>query len=306
MEGTSRRTLLVATLAAAAPLLAGHSPYRQWHVLRQRRLVLVVNGADGTAVRLGEAAARTLAGAIPESRAMLATAASAADVVALLRSAQLDFALLPADEAFEAFTGAATYGGWPVALSALARLESVRLHILVTGDRAWRRVADLGARRVGVGAGVYRADIVTERVLAASGVSAARLEPVAAGEAAVALGEGRIDAFAWLDAVPSTTVGRLAAEAPGGLRLLDQGDSLGRLAERHGPVYRGEIVPAGVYPGGTSDVRVAAVPYLLACRPAVAAAAAHDVAAALGAPAPDPGPLPPHPGLTHDAPSGRP
>ncbi|HEX7125758.1 MAG TPA: TAXI family TRAP transporter solute-binding subunit [Thermodesulfobacteriota bacterium] len=303
MRSLTRRRWLAAAVTSAAPLLAGHAPYRQWHVYRQRRLVLVVNEADGTAVRLGDAAAAALAAGLPESRALLATAASARDLVALLRSGQLDMAVLPADEAVAAYTGAPDFGGWPVALTAVARLGSVRLHLLVPGDRAVRRAAGLGRGPVGVGVEAYRTAAVTERVLAASGASAARLEPLAVGEAAHALRERRIEAFAWLDDVPSATVRRLQAEVPAGLRLVDQGELLPRLAERHGAVYREEVVPAGTYPGGTSDVRVAALPYLLVCRPVVADEVAHDVAAALGAPAPDPGPLPPHPGLAHDAPA---
>ncbi len=305
MRPTTRRGLLAAAIVAASPLLAGHSPYRRWHLYRQQRLVVVANGADGTAVRLGEAVARALATGLPESRALLATAASSPDVVALLRSAQLDLALLPADEAFGAFAGAPEFGGWPVALAALAVVESSLLHLVVRRDPRVRGVEDLAGRVIGVGAPGYRTDPLVERVLAAAGADAARRVALPAARAAAALREGTIDAFAWLDTAPSETVHALVSAPDLAVRLLDHGAVVARLAARHGPVYRPGAIPAGSYPGVTAEVRVAALPYLLVCRSAISDDEAHDVAAALGAAPADGSPLPPHPGLAH-APPARP
>ena len=85
-----RRVLLRLSALAGWVLLSGHAPYRRWQVHRKQRLVIATNGADRTALRLGESVVRTVASHWPESRAVLATARSTLDVIRLLRSGQLE------------------------------------------------------------------------------------------------------------------------------------------------------------------------------------------------------------------------
>lgn len=94
------RLLLV---GGAALLLMGHSPYRQWYVFRAKHLIVVTDDVNSNAFPLAEEVAAVIAARLPESKAMAARAKSPSDVVALLRSHQLQLGLLPIDDALEAF-----------------------------------------------------------------------------------------------------------------------------------------------------------------------------------------------------------
>jgi TRAP-type uncharacterized transport system substrate-binding protein len=91
---------------AAAWLLSGHSPYRQWDTFRKARLVLAVSATDERSVRLAQALAALFANRLPKSRATYARARDTNDLVRLLASKQLDVALLREEDAHAAFSGA--------------------------------------------------------------------------------------------------------------------------------------------------------------------------------------------------------
>ncbi|MBI3990308.1 MAG: hypothetical protein HY347_11915 [candidate division NC10 bacterium] len=101
----NRREFFKLALMGVAGLLMGHSPYRQWHVYRKRRLFILTSASEEPSFPLGQAIAQVLAAYLPESRAMAARARDAGDIVKLLGSQQLDVALLLADDASQAFQG---------------------------------------------------------------------------------------------------------------------------------------------------------------------------------------------------------
>jgi len=89
-----RREFLTLALMGTAGLLMGHSPYRQWHVYRKRRLFILTSASEGPSFPLGQAIAQVLATYLPESRAMAARARDSTEIVKLIGSQQLDVALL--------------------------------------------------------------------------------------------------------------------------------------------------------------------------------------------------------------------
>ena len=66
---TRRRVLASLGAISASVLLAGHTPYRQWAVLRQRFLLIHTNREDLGTDTLGERIAAVLAERLPSSRA---------------------------------------------------------------------------------------------------------------------------------------------------------------------------------------------------------------------------------------------
>jgi TRAP-type uncharacterized transport system substrate-binding protein len=108
---------------AAAWLLAGHSPYRQWDVFRKARLVVLASAADESAVRLAHSLVAIFASRLVQSRATVARARDTHDLVRLVASRQLDVALLREGEAYAAFAGAEPFAdNGRVALRTLAAL----------------------------------------------------------------------------------------------------------------------------------------------------------------------------------------
>jgi TRAP-type uncharacterized transport system substrate-binding protein len=114
---------------AAAWLLSGHSPYRQWDVYRKARLVLAASASDPPAVRLAQVLAALYVEQLPGSRASLARSRDTNDLVRLIASRQLEVAVLREPDAYAAFVGAEPFAdNGRVALRTLAALGE---HLLV-------------------------------------------------------------------------------------------------------------------------------------------------------------------------------
>ena len=123
-----RDVVRLLALAGAACGVMGHSPYRQWQAYRKSRLIIVAS-ADAASYRVGEAVATLLARELPESRAMVARAADAVEIVKLLASDQLEVAILTADDARDVVAGRGRFAAdGALALRTLAVLGS---HLLV-------------------------------------------------------------------------------------------------------------------------------------------------------------------------------
>ena len=142
-----RRMLLRTALAmAGAVLLTGHSPYRQWYVFRARHWIVVAAHADPEASRLADLVSTELASRIPESHAMAAEAQNEREVVQLLRTSQLQLAILSPATAGDAVRGSGLFRtDGPVPLRSLRSFGS---HLLVTvedfpAERAAQIVAAL-------------------------------------------------------------------------------------------------------------------------------------------------------------------
>ena len=293
-----RRVLLRLSALAGWVLLSGHAPYRRWQVHRKQRLVIATNGADRTALRLGESVVRTVASHWPESRAVLATARSTLDVIRLLRSGQLEVAVLGADEALGATAGSPDYGGVKVDLRALAVLEPAVLHLVAPRDGV-SGVPELAGKNLGIGFPGKRVTPAVRRVLAGFGIEQqVRLAAIPVDSAAVALRERSVGAFAWLDAFPNEIVSGLARAPSLGIRLLDQGTALEKIPAEHRPISQRAVVPAGTYPGVPEPVTVAAVSHLVVGLARLEDEVAHNIAWALEAPLAADTAIPVHPGAS--------
>src|SRR5262249_5082638 len=107
--------------------------------------------------------------------------------------------------------------------------------------------------------------LITDRILAAAGMSRRDVRPVELGidESVSALQAGRIDAFFWSGGVPTAGVDQLAARVP--VRLIPLADSPPALRARYGPVYHAAAVPVGTY-DLRAPVPTVAVANFVVCR----------------------------------------
>jgi TRAP-type uncharacterized transport system substrate-binding protein len=128
---TDRRLLTLALLGAAAALLPGHSPYRQWYAYRAKHLVVVTDEARPGALAVATAIASAIAARWPETKAVPAAARTPVEVVKLVSSGQLQVGLLPAADAVEALEGRGRFAGdGKVPLRAVAVVGSDLLVVL--------------------------------------------------------------------------------------------------------------------------------------------------------------------------------
>jgi hypothetical protein len=118
-----RGLLARALLGAAALLLMGHSPYRQWAVYRETHLVVVADEAAPGAFEVTQGIAKCLANHVPGSRAAAARTRTAVEVMRLLRSRQLPLGLVLGADAADALMARGSFAGEaPLPLRALAVL----------------------------------------------------------------------------------------------------------------------------------------------------------------------------------------
>ena len=262
----------------------GHSPYRQWFTYRKQRLILVASESDEASPHLGEAIAQALATHLPESKAMVATTRGTLDIVKLLKSNQLDVALLTSDEASEARNGAGRFSGWAVPLRTLAVVEIAALHLATRSETGIRAVPDLRGKTVATGSPESRAEALTVRVLEAYGLDAerdVRRVPLARAEALTALRDKRIDALGWVDLVPNQVIPDKRGVSGMALRFLDHTEALPKIEAKHGREYRQATIPHGAYPDLAADIGVVGLAYLVVCRDDFPARSAYQIAKTL-------------------------
>ena len=131
-----RRFVTLSLLGAAAALLPGHSPYRQWYAYRATHLVVVTDEMRPGALTVAAAVASAIAARWPETKAVPAAARSPVEVVKLLSSGQLQVGLLPTAEALEALEGRGRFAdGGKVALRAVAVVGGDLVVVLESCDR---------------------------------------------------------------------------------------------------------------------------------------------------------------------------
>jgi len=131
--GGGRRAILRHMLLAGVWLWsAGHTPYNQWNVYRQKHLLILTSKADPEGYALGQRIAETLLERLPSSKARVTRAPDLARVASLIATKQLDVAVLRRDDARAMILGAppfASFGGVPLRVVA-----DFGTHILVSRD----------------------------------------------------------------------------------------------------------------------------------------------------------------------------
>lgn len=185
----------------------------------------------------------------------------AAENMKLLHEGKIDLALAQADVAWSAARG--KLKGLPdkVLVLALCGTVSAYMHLVTFENLGINSVRDLKGKRISSGLPGTGTSIKALRVLDASGVAPDSLQidthqdyP----EAALALKDGKIDAFAWDATLPGKAILDLAAVPGIKIRLLSSGEAVPQMVAKYGPFYSVAPIPKGTYPGVDHDVPVAA------------------------------------------------
>ncbi len=300
-----RRIFLTGALAGSTLLLMGHSPYRRWSQYRALHSVIATDRADARSFPLGERLARRLAARRPDLNATAVRSQDPRTLLSLLKSRQLDLALLRAEDAYQGLHGTAPYADLMMPLRALAGIAPEYLHIVVVAASPVRAIRDLRGERVGVVEEGDRARAKAERVMAAFSLDPegdVRWESLATEEALPALGAGRVAACYLEGPLPAPVLA--AGRRPSGLRLrlVPHGEAVPALGVRHGPIYFRAAVGADRYPELDAGGDVLGEPRLLVCREDYPAEKARAMVEALAgweelAPPGTPLPIPLHPAL---------
>ncbi|WP_037607491.1 TAXI family TRAP transporter solute-binding subunit [Streptacidiphilus rugosus] len=176
-------------------------------------------------------------------------------------------------------------------LRALGELYDDYVQLVVPTGSPVRSVGDLKGLRVGTGQHGSGVELISQRVLAVSGLTPGRdltAVPLGIADAPKALETHRIDAFFWSGGLPTSGVTELMSRFH--VRLVPLGGlapKMDQLAQRQDPgarytqIYRTSTVPSSAYPGSDPDTPVStlAVANLLVTRADVPASLVEQVTA---------------------------
>ncbi|HLE44909.1 MAG TPA: TAXI family TRAP transporter solute-binding subunit [Methylomirabilota bacterium] len=299
-----RRSFLVGAVGVSALFLMGHSPYRKWSQYRALYTVIATDRTDAGSFPLGERLARRLARR-PDLRATAARSEDARTLLSLLKTRQLDLALLRAEDAHLGLRGTGSYASLMTPLRALAGLAPEYLHVLLPASSPLRAIGDLKGESIGVVEDGGRSRLKSQRVVAAHGLDPerdVRWQRLASDDGLPAMAAGRVGALCLEAPLPAPALD--AARRPAGLRLrlLPQGDAVSALAARHGPIYFRAALPADRYPDVEAGGDLLGEARLLVCREDYPLERARAIVEALAGweelvPAGTPLPIPGHPAL---------
>lgn len=232
LRGLGALGLLLAAAACATPFA-------------DLRLRVATGGRQGEYFRLGMALAEawTTGLGLTDPPEVLLTAGSV-DNLERLAAGAADIAFSQVDTAADQLVRDPHAPRVP---RALARIYDDVVHVVVPASSPVVSLAGLRGARVSVGAAGSGYFPIAQRLLTAAGLSPdtdVRAERLALAESAMALRDGRIDAFFWSGALPTLGVTALAATIP--IRLLDLDDVLGTVRAKY-PEYAAGTVPAQSY-----------------------------------------------------------
>lgn len=232
-------------------------------VAAQTRVHLSIGtaGKGGFFYPLGSGIAAAVSHHTFELEATAQVTTGAAENMKLLHEGKIDLALAQADVAWSAAQGKLDALPDRVAVKNLMGTVSAYMHIVTQDGLGITTVADLKGKRVSTGLSGSGTEIKALRVLEAYGVTPDDLskhEHQDYPEAAQALKEDKLDAFAWDATLPGKAILDLAATPGMKVRLLSTGDAVRQMVTKYGPFYFVAPIPKGTYPGVNEDVPAAA------------------------------------------------
>jgi uncharacterized protein len=225
------------------------------------RIFIGTAGKGGVFYPLGTAMAAVISKYASEVEAIGPETNGTAENIKLLQEGKIELALAQPDIAWAATQGRLDDLRKMVPVRNLLGTRATYLHLVTLAGRGIEAVEDLRGKRVSTGPAGSATDTKALRVLQAHGVTPYNLGTHARldyPEAARALKDGKLDAFALDAALPVPALLELAA-APGvRLRLVPTGDAVAKIIAKHGPFYFVAPIPKGTYPGVDVDVSAAA------------------------------------------------
>jgi TRAP transporter TAXI family solute receptor len=241
-------------------------------------------GKGGVFYPLGNSLAHVISQYAPGIEATALVTSGAADNMKLLHEGKIELALAQADVAWAATQGQLKGVPEKVPVRTLLGTTSGYLHIVTLEGLGIDTVAGLRGKRVSTGLTGTGTEVKALRVLEAHGVTPDDLGSHVHQdypEAAQALKDGTLDAFAWDATLPGKAIVDLAATPGITIRLLNTGEAVPRMVTKYGPFYFVAPIPQGTYPGVNEDIAAAVGKTLFVSHERLAASQAYEITKAV-------------------------
>ena len=249
----------------------------------QNRLAFATAGKSGVFYPLGSAMATVLSKSIPGLTVVTEMTGGSAENMKLLHQGKVQLALTLADTAWDASQGKLSGLSAKVPVRTLLGTYSGYMHIVTLDGLGIRSVADLKGKRVSTGLAGSGTEVKGLRVLEAYGVSPRdfQQEHLDYGDAALALRDGKLDAFLSDAGLPGKPIIDLAATPGKKIRLLPNGDAVPKMVAKYGQLYFTASIPKGTYQGVHDDIPVAAVANLFVAHERMDKALTYEITKAI-------------------------
>jgi hypothetical protein len=228
---------------------------------------IVTGGTGGVWYPLGGAIGGVIGKYVPNTEASAEATTAAIDNMKLLTTGKAGLSF-----AYDYHVGWANEGKVP-GLSGKHNIRMVLgfyeqpLHIVTKEGSGIQSVLDLKGKRVSVGAPNSGTEEQADYVLKALGIDWNRdlkREKLGAGPSVAALKDGKIDAFFWSGAVPTSSIIDLASTSGLKMVLLPVGGDIAeRIMKAHPGVFHKTVFAKGSYSGVESDIPAIAITAVL-------------------------------------------
>jgi hypothetical protein len=260
MPGPTRRAALAMGAAAlGAPRLS--------RAQQSTQLAIATGTTGGVYYPLGGAIANVLSRSIPGLSATVEVTGGSVANNQLLGAGRVGLIFSQVDACVDAVRGVERFRGRPVNVRALAVIYTNRMQAVTTAASGIASLADMKGKRVSTGAPGSATEVMAFRLIEAAGLDRDKdfraRERLSPAESTNAIKDGKLDAYFFVSGVPTSAVTDLGASPGVQLRLVDHAEFVPQIVEKHGPVYFPEVIPAGTYPGQTTDNKQMSVANIL-------------------------------------------
>ena len=257
----TRRALLGAAALAASRAASAQAA---------QQLAIATGTTGGVYYPLGGALANYLSRGIPGMAATVEVTGGSVANLQLLGAGRVALAFVQVDAAVDAVRGQERFRDRPIPARAVAVLYTNRMQVVTTAATGIRAFGDLKGRRVSTGAPGSATEVMAFRLIEAAGLDRDKdfraRERLSPAEGTNAIKDGKLDAYCIVAGVPISAITDLAASPGIQIRLVDHDELIPSVVEKYGPVYFAGVIPAGTYPGQTTDNRQMSVANIVAVR----------------------------------------
>jgi TRAP transporter TAXI family solute receptor len=231
------------------------------------QLAIATGTTGGVYYPLGGGLANLLSRQIPGMSATVEVTGGSIANNQLLGAGRVGLIFTQVDASVDAVRGEDRFRGRPVRVRAIAVLYTNRMQVVTTVASGIRSMADLKGKRISTGAPGSATEIMAFRLIEAAGLDRDKdfraRERLSPAESTNAIKDGKLDAYFFVSGVPTSAITDLGASPGITLRMIDHDEFVPKIVEKHGPVYFPEVIPAGTYPGQTTDNRQMSVANIL-------------------------------------------
>ena len=259
MSGPTRRAALAMGAALAAPRLA--------RAQQSTQLAIATGTTGGVYYPLGGGLANILSRSIPGLSATVEVTGGSVANNQLLGAGRVGMIFSQVDACVDAVRGVERFRGRPVNVRALAVIYTNRMQAVTTAAAGINSMADMKGKRVSTGAPGSATEVMAFRLIEGAGLDRDKdfraRERLSPAESTNAIKDGKLDAYFFVSGIPTSAITDLGASPGIQLRLVDHAEFVPKIVEKYGPVYFPEVIPAGTYPGQTTDNKQMSVANIL-------------------------------------------